>query len=49
MGDDGTFWLYACVCLCSCFFVYFLVPETKGKTLTEIEEIFELIQKKEKL
>jgi facilitated trehalose transporter len=45
MGEDGTFWLYSFVCLCSCFFVYFLVPETKGKSLTEIEEIFELTQK----
>jgi hypothetical protein len=45
MGEDATFWLYSSVCLCSCFFVYFLVPQTKGKTLTEIEEIFELTQK----
>jgi len=45
IGEDGTFWLYSGVCLCSCFFVYFLVPETKGKSLTEIEEFFELTQK----
>jgi facilitated trehalose transporter len=44
IGEDGTFWLYSSVCLCSCFFVYFLVPETKGKSLKEIEEIFELTQ-----
>jgi facilitated trehalose transporter len=44
MGEDGTFWLYSSVCLCSCFFVYFFVPETKGKSLTEIEELFELTQ-----
>jgi facilitated trehalose transporter len=44
IGEDGTFWLYSAVCLCSCFFVYFLVPETKGKSLTEIEEFFELTQ-----
>jgi facilitated trehalose transporter len=45
MGEDGTFWLYSFACLCSCFFVYFLVPETKGKSLREIEELFELTQK----
>ena len=44
VGEDGTFWLYSFVCLCSCFFVYFLVPETKGKSLMEIEEFFELTQ-----
>jgi facilitated trehalose transporter len=44
MGEDGVFWLYSAVCLCSCFFVYFLVPETKGKSLIEIEEFFELTQ-----
>jgi MFS family permease len=45
VGEDGTFWLYSFVCLCSCFFVYFLVPETKGKSLTEIEEFFKFTQK----
>jgi len=45
VGEDGTFWLYSFASLCSCFFVYFLVPETKGKSLTEIEELFELTQK----
>jgi hypothetical protein len=44
VGEDGTFWLYSFFCLCSCFFVYFLVPETKGKSLREIEEYFELTQ-----
>ena len=44
IGEDGTFWLYSFVCLCSCFFVYFFVPETKGKSLTQIEEFFELTQ-----
>jgi hypothetical protein len=42
IGEDGVFWLYSALCLCSCFFVYFLVPETKGKSLKEIEEFFEL-------
>jgi len=44
VGEDGTFWLYSFLCLCSCLFVHFLVPETKGKSLAEIEEFFELMQ-----
>jgi hypothetical protein len=44
VGEAGAFWLYSAVCLSSCFFVYFLVPETKGKSLTEIEDFFELTQ-----
>nr|CAD7439277.1 unnamed protein product [Timema bartmani] len=41
VGAYGAFWLYAALCLASCFFVLFLVPETKGKSLDEIEEYFE--------
>ncbi|PNF21989.1 Facilitated trehalose transporter Tret1-2-like protein [Cryptotermes secundus] len=44
VGEAGAFWLYSTLCLCSCFFVYFLVPETKGRSLKEIEEFFELSQ-----
>jgi hypothetical protein len=48
VGEDGTFCLYSFICLCSCFFVYFLVPETKGESLKEIEEFFELTQDKKR-
>jgi Na+/melibiose symporter-like transporter len=48
VGEDVTFWSYSFICLCSCFFVYFLVPETKGKSLTEIEEFFELTQESQR-
>ncbi|KAF6200374.1 hypothetical protein GE061_006677 [Apolygus lucorum] len=41
IGSDGTFWLYACLCALSCAFVHFFLPETKGKSLDEIEELFE--------
>ncbi|KAK3919420.1 Facilitated trehalose transporter Tret1 [Frankliniella fusca] len=41
LGTDGAFWLYAALCLASCLFVALLLPETKGKTLDEIECYFE--------
>lgn len=34
---DGVFYLFSIVSLHGLFFIYFLVPETKGKTFTEIE------------
>ncbi|MEJ2662950.1 MAG: sugar porter family MFS transporter [Spirochaetia bacterium] len=37
LGKAGTFWLYAVISLGSWFFVYFLVPETKGRSLEYIE------------
>lgn len=37
VGAAGSFWLYAAVCAVSCVFMYFVVPETKGRTLEEIE------------
>ncbi|EFN85164.1 Sugar transporter ERD6-like 6 [Harpegnathos saltator] len=33
----GTFWIFSGFCAVGIFFVYFLVPETKGKTLDEIQ------------
>jgi MFS transporter, SP family, xylose:H+ symportor len=37
LGPAGTFWLYAAVCFAGFVFIYRSVPETKGKTLEQIE------------
>jgi sugar porter (SP) family MFS transporter len=37
IGLTGTFWLYASICLAGFVFVFRSVPETKGKSLEEIE------------
>jgi len=36
IGISGAFWLYASLCIVTFFFVWFVTPETKGKTLEEI-------------
>lgn len=43
-NTSGTFWLYAVICLAGFVFVYRVLPETKNKTLEELEQI--LIKKK---
>jgi MFS family permease len=37
LGPAVTFWLYAGVCLAGFVFIFLRLPETKGKTLEEIE------------
>jgi SP family sugar porter-like MFS transporter len=37
MGLANCFWLYAGICLAGFLFIYFKLPETKGKTLEQIE------------
>jgi SP family sugar porter-like MFS transporter len=37
VGTAGTFWIYAVICAAGFAFVYLNLPETKKKTLEEIE------------
>jgi SP family galactose:H+ symporter-like MFS transporter len=37
LGETGTFWLYGLVSIMAWLFAYFRVPETKGRSLEEIE------------
>merc|ERR1711981_23815 len=39
-GDGMTFWLYSGFCLAAAIFPLLIIPETKGKSLEEIEEYF---------
>jgi SP family galactose:H+ symporter-like MFS transporter len=40
LGGAGSFWLFAALGIVAWLFVYFRVPETKGRTLEEIEASF---------
>jgi MFS family permease len=37
LGKPATFWLYGIVSIGAWLFAFFLVPETKGRSLEEIE------------
>jgi sugar porter (SP) family MFS transporter len=39
LNASGTFWLYAGICLAGFLFIFKRLPETKGKTLEEIENM----------
>lgn len=40
LGKDGTFYFFTGCTLFSAIFVYFYLPETKGKTLEDMEQLF---------
>jgi sugar porter (SP) family MFS transporter len=37
LGPAGTFWTYAVICVAGLVFLFFRLPETRGKTLEQIE------------
>jgi hypothetical protein len=39
-GDEGGYWFFSFLCLCGGAYVFFFVPETKGKTLEEIQQVY---------
>ena len=40
-GQTGTFWLYGAIGLVTLWFCWKFVPETKGRSLEQIESIFQ--------
>lgn len=40
IGEGPTFYLFAAMCVVSFAFVWFLLPETKGKTLDQIQQMW---------
>ena len=38
LGSSGTFWIYSAICVCAFIFLWNRCPETKGKSLEELEK-----------
>lgn len=38
LGSSGTFWIYSGICMCAFIFLFRNCPETKGKSLEELEK-----------
>ncbi|MBQ7509317.1 MAG: sugar porter family MFS transporter [Prevotella sp.] len=38
LGSYGTFWIYSAICVCAFLFLFHRCPETKGKSLEELEK-----------
>jgi SP family sugar porter-like MFS transporter len=38
LGSSGSFWIYSAICICAFVFLWCRCPETKGKSLEELEK-----------
>ena len=38
LGSSGTFWTYSAICVCAFVFLFRRCPETKGKSLEQLEQ-----------
>ena len=38
LGSSGSFWIYSAICICAFAFLWNRCPETKGKSLEELEK-----------
>jgi SP family sugar porter-like MFS transporter len=38
LGSSGTFWTYSAICVCAFIFLFRRCPETKGKSLEQLEQ-----------
>ena len=38
LGSSGSFWIYSAICLCAFVFLWNRCPETKGKSLEQLEQ-----------
>jgi MFS family permease len=38
LGAAGTFWVYAVICVAGFFYIFAKLPESKGKSLEQIEK-----------
>jgi len=38
LGSSGTFWIYSAICCCAFVFLWNRCPETKGKSLEQLEQ-----------
>lgn len=41
LGPDGTYFIYSGICFATAMYSLFFVPETRGKTLSELQTLYD--------